>query len=211
MDGLLIREEEDDSSSDELDSHGSMNEMITHQQPAPHQPPSNQTKMYPNQKSHGNQQKQLSKQKLLERRGVPNNNQGKAHNKKFSHQLSNASIKTSQTYPTTHQNSHQQDQSNSILVAQKQKESSPINNNQMNIISFHQTGEDFDEDPGKAGIAYNNVPCTTNSSSSSSTSSQQLSTTLNGPKEDLLHLSNTCEEEIVVLGKSLMSISTALL
>lgn len=180
-----------------------MNEMMTHQptQPAPlpHQlplPPSNQAKMlYPNhQKGLGNQPKQPSKQKLLERRvgggGGPNNNHqtGNKANKKLSHQLSNASIKTSPTHPQNHHNN------NKITT----KETT-------NIISFHQAADDFEDDPlvGKAGIiADNNVPCATNSSSSSSTSSQQLSTTaLNGPKEDLLHLSNTCEEEIVVLGK----------
>lgn len=209
LDGLLIREEEDDSSSDELDSQGSMNEMITHQptQPAPFPqpplPPSNQTKLlYPNhQKGLGsNQPKQSSKQKLLERRvvggGGGHNNYhqtGNKANKKLSHQLSNASIKTSPTYPQNHHNNN--NSTNKITTK----------NERTNLISFHQVGDDFEDDPlvGKAGIiADNNVPCANNSSSSSSTSSQHLSTTaLSGPKEDLLHLSNTCEDEIVVLGK----------
>ena len=177
-----------------------MTEMITHhhhqqQLQQPPQPPSVANKFY-NQKTHNSQVKQVnSKQKLLERRGAPNNGHGLKGQKKFSHQLPLSTA------------SNRFDHSSSILVAQKLKEQQQVQHmNVSNVISLHPQhagtldDEEFDEDTDKVGVHAENVPCTTNSSSSSSTSSQQLSTTLNGPKEDLLHLNNACEEEIVILG-----------
>jgi hypothetical protein len=208
LDGLLIREEEGDSSSDEVDSQSSLNDLIP-----PSSPANNSNKTNNNVKntlkSRTNTHKQMQQQQILNRN---NNNKQKLLDRRgalgeMNEEQSNQTIASiNQNTSTNTPNSKQQNfttsrsiagtyttpnnEGNSLLVAQKFKQQHQQHMNTNNL--------DLDE------LATHADTVATNSSSSSSTSSQQLSSTnltMAGIKEDCLHL-NRGEDETVQMGKA---------
>lgn len=206
-----------------------MNEIIPHLPPYAHSNTNSTTYVKNSQTNKSRsltQQKQVTtnhKQKLLNRRGAVGDQQN-GTSVSEARPLSNqthASISTTtntnpkeQNYTTSRSTlvsyssttPNTTNNSNAILVAKK---TSQIQNEQ-EVTAANVIYHDYDEG-GKIHLTSNtdNVPFTTNSSSPSSTSSQQLSSTnLAGTKEDCLHLNNTRDEEILILGLLFCSFST---
>ena len=194
LDGLLIREE-DDSSSDEIDSQNSMNEIIPH--PPPQAPINNKYSKVRYQKH---------QKKLLNRRGaVGDPSQSTTTNPEI---LQNASINTKQepNYTTFRPTAVTYSTNNQDPQKYKQQDEITNLNDNISLHPVDTTGIEVDyyENPNdKQRVGVENIPCTTNSSSSSSTSSQQLSslTAPNINKEESLHLNNTMrDQEILIQG-----------